>query len=315
MKFSPDKYHGYITMLNLHIKENLQKQRKRNVHVRLQWWLCDKTIDGKKNKNVIFQWTILSTFNRCQVVLYIPCFAVDLRHCHFTAVICKAELGVQVWSVHKRKTLQTLDYIYRLLFNWLEWGVQNWRSPLWHCHLTIQSNTVSSFCVQANMCKRQRASRVTEGPFKSETLKSNGHIMVSRVLCSHETREEYYTVIESTQTDDLVSHGWNIRQESIDLLQVNLGCLSWAVLQSFMLVQAPIGKHEHQGHVLSRAAFVATDGLPDNIYMTNTMKWKGAKETKSENIVAVRVPIMHCHGRLPRSHRLTLDMLSAAKQQ
>lgn len=128
-------------------------------------------------------------------------------------------------------------------------------------------------------------------------------------------RGESYTVIESTQTGDLVSHGWNIRQESIDLLQVNLGCLSWAVLQSFMLVQAPIGKHEHQGHVLSRAAFVATDGLPDNIYMTNTMKWKGAKETKSENIVAVRVPIMHCHGRLPRSHRLTLDMLSAAKQQ
>lgn len=125
----------------------------------------------KKNKNVIFQWTILSTFNRCQVVLYIPCFAVDLRHCHFTAVICKAELGVQVWSVHKRKTLQTLDYIYRLLFNWLEWGVQNWRSPLWHCHLTIQSNTVSSFCVQVNVCKRQRASRVTEGPFKSETEK------------------------------------------------------------------------------------------------------------------------------------------------
>ncbi len=51
-----------------------------------------------------------------------------------------------------------------------------------HCHLTIQSNTVSSFCVQVNVCKRQWVSKVTKGPFKSETMKSNAHhILVPRV--------------------------------------------------------------------------------------------------------------------------------------
>ena len=85
-------------------------------------------------------------------------------------------------------------------------------------------------------------------------------------------------------------HNWSIRQESIDLLQVNLGWLSQAVLQSFMPVRAPKGKHKQQGHVLSGAVFVATGGLSANIYMANTMMWKGAKETKKgKNIVAIKV--------------------------
>lgn len=109
-----------------------------------------------------------------------------------------------------------------------------------------------------------------------------------------------------------MSHDWNIRQESIDPLRFNLGCLSWAVLQSFVPVRAPKGKHEQQGHVPSRAVFVATDGLPANVYMANTMKWKGAKEAQSENIVAgEKFPL--CAAMIdPEATDLTLDILSTA---
>ena len=39
---------------------------------------------------------------------------------------------------------------------------------------------------------------------------------------------------------------------------------------------------------------MATGGLSANIYMANTMKLKGAKETKSENIAAMKVLLPLC---------------------
>lgn len=83
------------------------------------------------------------------------------------------------------------------------------KSPVWHCkhcHLTIQSNTVSSFCVQVNACKRQQVSRISKGLFKVRLWKAMGIIFWSlrfTVLCSHETGGKYDTVIESNNAADL----------------------------------------------------------------------------------------------------------------
>lgn len=67
-----------------------------------------------------------------------------------------------------------------------------------------------------------------------------------------------------------------------------------------MPVQAPKCKYEHQGHVLSRAVFVTSEGCSASIYMANTMKWKGAKENeKSEQYtVAVKVSFPLCTWKL-----------------
>lgn len=86
---------------------------------------------------------------------------------------------------------------------------------LHHCHFTTQSNTVSSFCVQVNMCKRQWVSNVIEGPLKVG-LKSTGQWHSSWTW----SKKGNYTILLTG------SHDRNIRQERIDLLPVNLGCLS-----------------------------------------------------------------------------------------
>lgn len=54
-------------------------------------------------KIIPFQWIIISTFNRCYTVLYILCFAVDLRHFHLIAVTCWG-LGWRGPCVNKKQT-------------------------------------------------------------------------------------------------------------------------------------------------------------------------------------------------------------------
>lgn len=77
---------------------------------------------------------------------------------------------------------------------------------VWHCHLTIQSNTVSSFCVQVNACKRQWVSRsLSKKKTKPRLWKAMDILFWSLKfigVCSHETRGKYSTVNESTNTAD-----------------------------------------------------------------------------------------------------------------
>lgn len=62
----------------------------------------------------------------------------------------------------------------------------------------------------------------------------------------------------------------------------------------------------------AEALFEATDGLLANVYLANTMKWKDAKETQIENIVAVSVSFPLCTATVegPEATDLTTDMLS-----
>lgn len=149
---------------------------------------------------------------------------------------------------------------------------------LHRCHLTIQSNTVSSFSVQGNLCKRQWVSNITEGPLKSDRW----------VLCSYEKKRE---TLHNSSDDQYFWPGLMTETYVKRVLicnELTLAACRKRYFSHLWRCEPPEGKYEQQGHVLSRAVFVATDGLSANIYMANTIKWKGAKETECKNAAAVK---------------------------
>jgi len=105
-----------------------------------------------------------------------------------------------------------------------------------------------------------------------------------------------------------------VRQESIDLPEVNLGYLSSAAFQSFVLVQAPQRQTRvARLRVLSRPVFVATDGLWASIYMANTIKWKSVRDRKWACCCCESfVPVKHWKG--AKFAHLSTDMQTGAKQ-
>lgn len=65
---------------------------------------------------------------------------------------------------------------------------------------------------------------------------------------------------------------------------------------------------------MSGAVFDATDGLSSNVYMANTMNFKGAKQTQTENIlVNVSFSLYTATEECPEATELRSDMLLALK--
>lgn len=86
--------------------------------------------------------------------------------------------------------------------------------------------------------------------------------------------------MESTSHDYLGRHG------GIGLSQVNLDIT--LCFLSFMPAQAPKSKYGQQGHVLSKAMLMATDGLSANVYTENTNK---CADTNTNKCVEKRLKV------------------------
>lgn len=181
------------------------------------------------------------------------------------------------------------------------------RGPLWYCtlcRLSIQSNTVLSCHVQVNACKRLWGSRRIKGWKALDVIFPSG--------CtngSHVKKRGKHCTVKSTNTDDATSHYFSLRQESIDLLQVNLGFLSKQYFSHLCHCELPKVNTNSEATSWAEPCLWPPRGFEPIFTWQTQWSVEVKKKGKMRKSWRCETQLSHYAGLQWRSHRWTLKTL------